>query len=277
VRVSGQDDRVSSLPDPSGPVEEAAAPRGVQSVDRALGLLRAVADTAPRGATLAELAAACDLNRATAWRLLGSLESHGLVERDPDSHRYRVGLAVLRMSAAAGYDGLVRRCHPVLERVCAETGETADLAVTGARGVTYVGEVAPVSVLAVNWLAREVPLHATSTGLAFLAWLPEEEARELLRGPLRRYTDTTLTDPEDVVRVLRETRERGWAACAGELEPTLHGVSAPVLTAQQERPVAVFSIWGPVDRVPRSRFPELGRRAVEAAAEIAAVMAGGSA
>jgi DNA-binding IclR family transcriptional regulator len=261
---------------PQDPGEETAAPRGVQSVDRALGLLRAVADTAPRGATLAELAAACDLNRATAWRLLGSLESHGLVERDPETHRYQVGLAVIRMSAAAGYDGLVRRCHPVLERVCAETGETADLAVTGAAGVTYVGEVAPVSVLAVNWLAREVPLHATSTGLAYLAWLPEDEARGLLRGPLRRYTEATLTDPDDLVRVLQETRERGWAACAGELEPTLYGVSAPVLVAQQDRPVAVFSIWGPASRVPRSRFAELGPRAVAAAAEIGAVMAGGS-
>jgi DNA-binding IclR family transcriptional regulator len=263
--------------DAPDPVEEAAAPRGVQSVDRALTLLRVVADTAPRGVTLAELAAACDLNKATAWRLLGSLEAHGLVERDPDSHRYRVGFAMIRMSAAAGFDGLVRRCHPVLERVSARTGETADLAVTGARGVTYVGEVAPVSVLTVNWLAREVPLHATSTGLAFLAWLPEDEARELLRGPLRRYTDATLTDPEDLVQVLRATRERGYAACAGELEPTLYGVSAPVLTPHQQRPVAVFSIWGPVDRVPRSRFPELGRVAVEAAAEIAAVMAAGSA
>ncbi len=278
---------MTSLPEPRepadasvGPAEpsaEVSAPRGVQSVDRALGLLAAVADTAPRGATLAELAAAGDLNRATAWRLLGSLETHGLVERDPETHRYRVGLAVLRMSAAAGYDGLVRRCHPVLERVCAETGETADLAVTGARGVTYVGEVAPVSVLAVNWLAREVPLHATSTGLAYLAWLPEEEARELLRTPLRRYTEATVTDPDELVRVLGETRERGWAACAGELEPTLHGVSAPVLTAQQDRPVAVFSIWGPADRVPRSRFDDLGPRAVAAAGEIAALMAGGAA
>ena len=38
----------------------------------------------------------------------------------------------------------------------------------------------PLSVLQMNWLARDVPLHATSTGKAFLAWLPPDEAAGLL-------------------------------------------------------------------------------------------------
>jgi DNA-binding IclR family transcriptional regulator len=260
--------------EPGPSASDGSAPRGAQSVDRALTLLAAVAGAAPRGATLAELAATVALNKATAWRLLGSLETHGLVERDPDSNRYGVGYAMIRMSAAAGYDGLVRRCHPVLRRVSAETGETADHAVSGPHGVTYVGEVAPASVLAVNWLAREVPLHATSTGLAFLAWLPEAEVLGLLERPLRRFTDATVTDVDELVRVLGETRARGYASCAGELEATLYGVSAPVHDRRDGRPVAVFSIWGPVDRVPSARFPELGRMAVDAAAEVAEILGG---
>ncbi|MEJ7743808.1 MAG: IclR family transcriptional regulator C-terminal domain-containing protein [Nocardioidaceae bacterium] len=108
--------------------------------------------------------------------------------------------------------------------------------------------MAPPSVLAVNWLAREVPLHATSTGKAFLAWLPPEEALGLLEAPLRGFTDTTVTDQERLLEELTETRARGYAQCAGELEPTLYGVSAPVLNAPDGRPMAVFSIWGPVNR-----------------------------
>ena len=244
----------------------------VQSVDRALKLLEGVATAAPRGGTVAELAAACDINRATAWRLLGTLEAHRLVERDPSTNRYQIGFAMVRMSAAAGHDGLVRRTHPILERVSAQTGETADLAVAGLHGVTYVGEVAPPSVLAVNWLAREVPLHATSTGKAFLAWLPREEALGLLETPLRGFTDTTVTDPRRLLKELTETRTRGYAQCAGELEPTLYGVSAPVLNAAGDRPLAVFSIWGPVNRVPVSRFTALGLVAIKAAADVRATM-----
>lgn len=250
----------------------AIRPVRVQSVDRAMKLLEGVAAAGPRGETVASLAGECGINRATAWRLLGTLEAHHLVERDPATNRYQVGFALIRMWAAAGYDGLVRRTHSILERVSAQTGETADLAVAGRHGVTYVGEVAPSSVLAVSWLAREVPLHATSTGKAFLAWLPSSEALGLIETPLRGYTDTTVTDPDRLWDELSETRNRGYAECAGELEPTLYGVSAPVLNPKDGRPLAVFSIWGPVNRVPVTRFPALGVVAIQAAADVAAVM-----
>lgn len=245
----------------------AGQPALVQSVVRALKLLEVVAASAPRGETLSTLATRCELNRATAWRLLGTLESRGLVERDPTTNRYRIGLAMIRMSASAGYDGLVRRTRHVLERVSEQTGETADLAVAGQHGVTYVGEVAPPSVMAINWVAREVPLHATSTGKAFLAWLPPDEARGLLDLPLPRFTDTTLTDPDALMTELAEIREKGYAECPGELEPALYGVSAPILNLDG-RPLGVFSIWGPVSRVPESRFAELGPVAVDAADEV---------
>ncbi|MBA2463603.1 MAG: IclR family transcriptional regulator [Nocardioidaceae bacterium] len=246
----------------------------VQSVDRALRLLAGVAAASPRGETVAGLAAQCDINRATAWRLLGTLETHRLVERDPATNRYQVGFALVRMSAAAGPDGLLRAARPILERVSAQTGETADLALAGLHGVTYVDEVAPPSVMAVNWLAREVPLHATSTGKAFLAWLPPEEALGLLESPLRGFTDTTLTDPGRLLAEFTEIRARGYADCAGELEPTLYGVSAPVMDAAESRPLAVFSIWGPVNRVPVTRFAALGLVAIEAAADVRTAMTG---
>lgn len=265
---------MTSSPDVAGRTADRAQSGRVQSVDRALKLLGGVAAAAPGGETVAELAAQCAINRATAWRLLGTLEAHRLVERNPSTNRYQIGVALIRMSAAAGYDGLVRRARPILERVSAQTGETADLAVAGLHGVTYVAEVAPPSVLAVSWLAREVPLHATSTGKAFLAWLPAEEALGLLETPLRGFTDTTVTDPQRLMQELVETRARGYAQCAGELEPTLYGVSAPVLGAKDGRPLAVFSIWGPLNRVPVTRFPALGLVAIKAAADVRAGMTG---
>jgi DNA-binding IclR family transcriptional regulator len=256
--------------------EEAAdgvLPARVQSVDRALRLLEVVAATAPRGETVTRLAASCEINRATAWRLLGTLEARGLVERDPATNRYRVGLAMIRMSASAGYDGLVRRTRHILEAVSEKTEETAALAVAGQHGVTYVGEVAPPSVTAVNWVAREVPLHATSTGKAFLAWLPVEEVRGLLDLPLPRFTESTTTDPDVLMAELAVIRERGYAECAGELEPPLYGVSAPILNTDG-RPLAVFSIWGLVSRVPVARFETLGPLAVQAAEDVRSALLG---
>jgi DNA-binding IclR family transcriptional regulator len=246
----------------------------VQSVERAAALLDAIADASPRGATVAELALACGINRATAWRLLATLEGRGLVDRDPATSRYQIGYTVARLAAASGVDGLVRRSHHVLERICAQTGEAAILAVGRRSGLVYVDEAAPRAVLTVNWLARAVPLHATSTGKAWLAWLPEQEARGVLGPVLEGFTDATVTDVSRLLGELGQIRERGYAVSAGELEPALCGVSAPILRHGEDRPLAVFSIWGYADRMPSSRFPALGAVAIEAAASVEAALRG---
>src|SRR4051794_26881653 len=92
--------------------QETAATGRVQSVDRAMRLLAQVGAT-PAGVSLAEVARLCGINRATAWRLLATMQQHGVVDRDPADNRYRVGFAMIRMSRTAGYDGLVRRVRPV--------------------------------------------------------------------------------------------------------------------------------------------------------------------
>lgn len=244
----------------------------VQSVDRAVELLHAVADTAPAGEPVATLAERCGINRATAWRLLATLEHHGLVERDRASGRYRMGYTVERLAATAGVDGLVRRAHPVVERLAAETGETVNLAVPRHGELTYVDEVVPQAVLSARWLGRAAPPHATSTGKALLAWLPEERLADLLPSSPHRYTDTTITDPAALRAELAGVRERGYAMSVGEMEPSLFGVSAAV-RGPRGAPVAVLSIWGPRDRVPEDRLPGLGATAAAGAAEIASALA----
>jgi DNA-binding IclR family transcriptional regulator len=252
-------------------VPPAATGGRVQSLERAIALLEAVADASPEGEPAAVLALRCGLNRATAWRLLTTLQAHGLVDRDRVTQRYSVGFAVSRLAASAGVGGLVRRAHPVLVRLSERTGETADLAVARPLGLTYVDEVAPSSVLAANWLGRQVPLHATSSGKALLAWLPDAEVDALLEQRLTRFTPSTVTSMRALRADLAQTRERGYGSCVGELEPTLNGVSAPMLD-KRGRPIAVLSVWGPHDRVPPERFSELGALAVAAAADVAAAV-----
>lgn len=260
-------ERTTDTNEPSPTAEGGGASGKVQSLERAITLLQATADSAPDGDTASNLAARCGLNRATAWRLLSTLESYGLVERSPVTNRYTIGFAVARMASAAGFDGLIRRAHGTLRRVSEQTGETADLAVVQQLGLTYIDEVTPPVVLSAKWLGRQVPLHATSTGKALLAWLPEEEAEAMLAGQLEAYTDTTITDRTRLHAELEQARERGYSVCVGEMERNLYGVSSPVL-GSRGRPFAVVSIWGPQDRVPESRFAALGPLARAAAEEI---------
>jgi len=238
----------------------------IQSVDRAIDLLLAVAAAGPTAAGVPALAKACGLNRATAWRLLKTLQARGLVTVDANG-RYALGVTAVELGGAAGPDALIAAAHPLLERMCAKTGETASLAMPAVGGLTYVDEVTPIAVLTASWLGRTVALHATSTGKALLAFLPPGELGRVLPAALPAFTDTTITSADVLADELAATRARGYGTCAGELEPSLYGVSAPVLD-RTGRPLAVLSIWGPKDRVPEARFAELGPIAVEAAREM---------
>jgi DNA-binding IclR family transcriptional regulator len=241
--------------------------RTIQAVDRAAALLKAIADS-PQPLTVVELASATGLNRSTAWRLLATLDRHELVERDPATQRYRVGYAILQMAAAGDYDALVRRARPVLKRLALDTGETANLAVATRFNLVYVDQVeTPKIMMSSSWIGRSAPLHATSSGKAFLAWLPPEEREALAPARLKRYTETTITTRRDLDEELAAIRRDGYSVCVGELEETLFGASAPVLN-ERNRPLAIVSVWGPQHRVFEERLPELGRRAARAAAEI---------
>jgi DNA-binding IclR family transcriptional regulator len=240
--------------------------RTIQSVDRAAALMKAIADS-PTPPTVGELAARCGLNRSTAWRLLATLDAHGLVERDPVSQRYSVGYAFLRMAAASDQEPLVRRARPVLEQLARATGETASLALARRFNLVYVDQVDPPQIIAPNWLGRAVPLHATSTGKAYLAFLPEGERDAALPAKLERFTPTTVTDRTALDRELDQVVREGWATSVGDLEVSLFGASSAVLS-DQRRPVAIVSVWGPEHRLTRERLPEVGRRTLEAADEI---------
>src|SRR5664279_3877333 len=134
------------------PNGEAAAP-GVQSVDRALRLLKAVASSAAPSSAL-ELAQRCDVNRSTAWRLLATLEQHGLVERDAVTGRYLIGYAAFQLATAEDHDALARRLRPLLERTAEATGEIVTLAIAKRFGLVYVDQANPPGPPTPDWSGR---------------------------------------------------------------------------------------------------------------------------
>jgi DNA-binding IclR family transcriptional regulator len=247
----------------------AASGSRVQSVDRAARLLRAVADAGADGATTVALGDACDLNRATAWRILSTLESHGLVSNDRHSGLWTVGPGTFRLVRRAGQDALLHDVRPVLERLAVETGETAALAVRRNGGLAYTEEVTPPTTIATTkWGSRPISLHATSTGKVLLAWSSDEQVARLLPRRLERFTDATIVDVDALRADLDLSRQRGYCTCDGEFDLGACGVSAPVLDSAGHL-LAVVSVWGPPPRVAPDRFPHLGALTMEAAARMA--------
>jgi DNA-binding IclR family transcriptional regulator len=242
----------------------------IQAVDRAVALLRAVADSTTPPTAL-ELAQMSRLNRSTAWRLLRTLEHHGLVDRDAITQRYSVGYGVIPIAAAVADDALVRRVRPLLEKLAVATGESVTLAVAKRFSLTYVDQVDPPHVVVPNWLGKPLPLHATSGGKAFLAWLSPDERDGILPKDLPRYTDRTITSRDELDRDLATVRQVGYALCIREYEEFSSGASAAVLSPQRY-PMAVINVWGPTPRIPVKRLHEIGREAARAAETIAQML-----
>ena len=236
--------------------------RLIQSVDRSVQLLNALS-LSRHPQSVAELAAACHLNRSTAWRLLSTLEYHGLVERDGISQRYAIGYALVRMAAGkTDHSILIRTARPVLERIAAETGETVNLSVaTPAGTVVCIDQVDAAPLVGVNWLDRPLPWHCTSAGKLHLAFLPPAELEAYLaHGPFQAMTPRTITDPDLLRSEIAETRRRSYSIVLDELEPGLHAVSAGVLVA--DRPVAALSVSGPSFRLTESVLHGVGPKLV---------------
>lgn len=255
-----------------GPDSAPTGARRVQSVERAAAILRAVAAASGPAASAAGIAEAVGLNRTTTWRILATLEDQRLVSLDRGTGWYSLGFGLFDLAGQAG-DSLASASRAVLQRLAFETGETAALATLRDGELTYVAEATAGAVVSAWWQGRNVPMHATSTGKALLAFSDPAQLRTLLRlprgGRLPRYTGTTITSMTALKDELARTRERGFSICRGEFENTAWGVSAPVLDVLG-RPVAVLSVWGPGERVTDDRFDELGKKAVVAAQDIAA-------
>jgi DNA-binding IclR family transcriptional regulator len=248
--------------DPAG-AGSAGGYQRIQAVDRAVALLKAVADatTAP---TVLELAKACHINRSTAWRLLRTLEYHGLVDRDSITQRYTIGYGAISVAAAVTDDALVRRVRPLIEQLAIRTGESVTLAVAKRFNLMYVDQVDPPDVIMPNWMDKPLPLHATSGGKVFLAWLRPDEREAILPRELPRYTSQTITDRDVLDRELDTIRQAGYALCERELEEFSSGASAAVLNSRQY-PIVVINIWGAAQRNPVSKLHEIGLEAVQTA------------
>jgi DNA-binding IclR family transcriptional regulator len=242
------------------------APSNVQSVDRALTILETLARSGEAGVT--DLAAALEVHKSTAFRLVATLEAHGLVEQVDGRGKYRLGIGLLRLAGAttARLD-VVQEARPISRKLAADTGETVNVAVLAERSALYLDQVAGSSALqSHNWVGQHIPLHATANGKVLLLDLDEERWVEML-GRLQAYTERTITTRDRFRKELAQVREQGYAVAVDELELGLAAVAAPIHNAHGDV-IASMSVSGPTFRLTEERIDEIVPMLCEAAEEV---------
>jgi DNA-binding IclR family transcriptional regulator len=239
-------------------------------VVRVLDLLAA----APEGLGVTELARLLGVHKTTASRLLATLAATGIIERDPEIRRYRLGARLVGLAGAAvSRLPVVSQARPELEQLTRVSSETANLAILDGRHVVYVDQVTPQqAVVMASWVGRRSPAHASSSGKVLLAFSDDKVVQRVLSAKLERLTRHTIVDPARLREVLDQTKRRGYASGVGELEEGLVTVAAPVLI--DRRAVAAVSLSGPSFRIPPRDQPRLGRLLMDAAVAIGHRMSG---
>ncbi|GAA3811757.1 allantoin degradation transcriptional regulator AllR [Sphaerisporangium flaviroseum] len=216
----------------------------VQSVDRALDVLEALADQGGE-AGLSEIAARTGLPYGTIHRLLRSLLARGYVRQESD-RRYALGSALVRLGGAA--ERMVGVwAQPYLEKMVALSGETANLAVLEGDFVVYVAQAAsPRRLRMFAEVGRRVLPHSTAVGKVLLAERADAAAI-LARTGLPRRSERTITSAEAMLAELERVRAQGYAMDFGEEEAGVSCLAVPVRDGG--RVIASMSISGPEDRI----------------------------
>lgn len=237
-------------------MKEIRPPQGAQAALRAVRLLKLFTNERPE-MSLAELSRASGLNKTTTHRLLRALQSEALVERNPATSAYSLGagLMALGVQALASSD-LRRRVRPVLRALARETGETATLEIPFEDSMLILDEVAGSHVLgSAGNIGTRWPIHATSTGKAWLAF--DEFGPARLPTRLKQLTPETLTDRQLLLQQLAEIRRNGYAVTVDEIEEGFTAVATIIRGALGDVQGAL-SIGGPTQRLNPARRAELG-------------------
>ena len=205
------------------------AGRKIQSVERALRLLELLAEGELR---LSAISKALNLNISTCHHLLSTLVEHGYVAQSGHDRSYFLGNRINELSRSQMRRfNIVEVAMKELRTLNERIGETVHLA------VLQGGELVTLAVLDSHHAVRvgstlggkSDAVHATATGKAILAWLPEQEIERIIeRRGVKRFTDNTIVDRLELLENLRLVRRNGYAMDNEEYQPGVVCIGAAI-------------------------------------------------
>jgi len=220
----------------------------LQSLERGLAVLQVFSKENPR-LTLSDVARLTGVTRATARRILLTLQHLGYVRAD--GRLFSLTPRVL--SLGFGYLSSLNLwdiAQPFMEELVEQTHESCSAATLDLPDIVYVARVPTRRIMTISLgIGSRLPAHATSMGRVLLADLPDEELDAYLAtGPFTAHTERTTVDPGELRTAVHRVREQGWSLVDQELEMGLRSISAPIRGADG-RTVAAVNIAAAAPRV----------------------------
>lgn len=214
-----------------------APPRAGESMKSLRGALRLLMEFTGEQPTftIGELAARSGMGKSHVSKVIAAFVESGLLAQDPRSRALSVGARAFVLGARfINYDRLAREAMPVMREILQRTGHSTRLSVLDGDRVLYlVGMEGPMFVDTGWRVGTWLPAHSTTAGRVLLAFADERRVASLLRRPLTRLTEHTVTDRRVLERLLARIRTTGYDIQRNETTQGLGTIGAPVFDASQ--------------------------------------------
>ena len=230
----------------------------VQSAERIFQVMKMLAENGEMG--LMEISAALDLHKSTVHRLLMSLVYMGYAKQDETTQKYMLSYKIVNMAGKIlDRMDILQVAKPYLERLSDLSGEAVHLVQREGNHILYIYKIeAKVGTIRmVSHVGMIHPMYCSGVGKAIMATLPEREVKQIWNeSVIEKKTDKTVTDYDEMQKLLEEVRKNGYALDDEENEKGVRCIAACLHGYQNEVKYA-FSISGPTSRMTRERVMEL--------------------
>jgi IclR family acetate operon transcriptional repressor len=252
-------------------------PPRIQALARASAIIDVISAGDPDGVGLSVISKVTALNKTTAFNLLATLVTLRLVEQDPLSRKYRLGLRLLELGRL-----VQQRLHishlarPILTYLCKITNETVNLALPDLLDLlvidSYVGSRILHARTAPGW---RYPYHCTALGKAFMAGWDEPMRRTIYECcGLPKQTVHTITETNKFEQQLTMFRKQGYAIDTEEFEIGVNGIAAWIVDGMGDVAAAI-SVSGHSSRLTTDAMQRIAPDVTEAARLISVALNGG--
>ncbi|GCD94989.1 IclR family transcriptional regulator [Embleya hyalina] len=240
------------------------------TADRALDILLLFRDDR-LALTASQVAGHLGVARSTAYRYLQSLTANGFLEENDGGVGFRLGPRVLDLARLARKGvGLSELARPVMRELALAVGQPVLLTRRTGDSVVCLEREEALHTLRLSYERGQVfPVNAGAAALTLLAWAPDADIERVLARPLPRFTDATITHPDELRVRLAGIRARGYTVARGEFDPDLLGIGAPV-HREDGAIVAAVSIAALSHRIPDEQVPHYVTAVRASAAELSA-------
>ncbi len=245
-------------------------PTRLSSVAMAVRLLKSFSEgEAEIGVT--SLSRRLGVAKSTVYRLASTLVSEGLLEQNPETEKYRLGMALFGLGALVRQRmNVATDARPFLFHLREASGETVHLAILEGQDIIFVLNLESNQAIRMRAdLGARKPAFCTAEGRAILAFQPQEMVDEITARQLVPRTPKTDIDPRHFMDALAEVRQKGFATEDEQSELGMRSVAAPIRNANG-RVIAAIGLAGPMQRISDEALASFAPLVVDAARTISA-------